>query len=351
MKNLRILSVGGFSGLGDSNTCTLRDKVLQLFGSVDHVDTTRKPYNLYYRICNRLFRMGLNIGLPDLAGANEEIVRFVRNKEIKYDIVWIDKGIIVRKNTFKEIRRCQPQVKIIGYSPDWMVGRHNQSRQFLESLPFYDCYVTTKSYAVDDMKQLGCRDVYYIGNAFQRDFHRPYNLTADEQKRFHCDVSFIGAFERERAESIMFLADHGIKVDIWGSQLWREFCDSHPNLAFRGTELINEDYCKALSGSRISLCFLRKVNKDLQTTRSVEIPACGSFMLAERTTEHQEMFREDEEAVFFSNNEELLEKCRYYLEHEELRRRIAQAGHERCMASDYSYEGRIRMILEHVLNG
>ena len=74
-------------------------------------------------------------------------------------------------------------------------------------------------------------------------------------------------------------------------------------------------------------------------------------MLAERTTEHQAMFREDEEAVFFSNNEELLEKCQYYLEHEELRRRIAQAGHERCMASDYSYEGRIRMILEHVLNG
>ena len=37
---LRILSIGGFSGLGESNTCLQRDRILQKFGNVDHVDTT-----------------------------------------------------------------------------------------------------------------------------------------------------------------------------------------------------------------------------------------------------------------------------------------------------------------------
>lgn len=42
-KDMRILSIGGFSGLGESNTCLHRDKVLMTLGRVDHVDTTRRP--------------------------------------------------------------------------------------------------------------------------------------------------------------------------------------------------------------------------------------------------------------------------------------------------------------------
>lgn len=346
---MRILSVGGFSGLGDSNTCTLRDKVLQQWGHVDHVDTTKVPYNLYYRICNRLFRFGLNVALPDLCGANKQMRMLIDTHQ--YDLVWIDKGIIIRESTFEYIRNRQPQAKIVGYSPDWMMGRHNQSRQFIESLPYYDCYVTTKSYAVEDMKSAGCRDVIYIGNGYQKGFHRPYLLTDEEKKQFGCDVGFIGAYEKERAESILYLANHGIRVNIWGGLEWKSFCEQSENLCFRGTELLGPDYCKALSGCKISLCFLRKINRDQQTTRSVEIPACGSMMLAERTSEHLQLFEEDKEAVYFSSDEELLEKCRQYLKDDILREQVANAGYNRCILSDYSYHGRIREIINHVMNG
>ena len=60
-------------------------------------------------------------------------------------------------------------------------------------------------------------------------------------------------------------------------------------------------------------------------------------------------FRENKEAVYFSSNEELLEKCNYYLLHEEERKAIAAAGRKRCVNSDYSNDKMIRYVIDIIL--
>ncbi|RPI71813.1 MAG: glycosyltransferase family 1 protein, partial [Geobacteraceae bacterium] len=109
-----------------------------------------------------------------------------------------------------------------------------------------------------------------------------------------------------------------------------------------------EDYSKAICATKINLNFLRKVNRDEVTSRSVEIPACGGFMLAERTCRHGEFFEEGKEAEFFSSNDELLAKITYYLAHDEERGRIARAGRERCVKSGYSMRVQLRQMIEAI---
>jgi spore maturation protein CgeB len=77
-------------------------------------------------------------------------------------------------------------------------------------------------------------------------------------------------------------------------------------------------------------------------------PACGGFMLAERTDEHLSLFQEGKEAEYFSSNEELLEKCKYYLLHEDSRKSIAVAGRKRCETSGYSNKEAIKRMLDEV---
>jgi len=122
----------------------------------------------------------------------------------------------------------------------------------------------------------------------------------------------------------------------------------HPNLIVEHAPLWGEDYVSAICSFDINLCFLRKSNRDLQTTRTVEIPACGAFMIAERTDEHLEMFKEGKEAVFFSSNEELVGLVRYYLRNEEARLEIASAGRKRCLQSGYDYESRLGLVLDEL---
>ena len=81
----------------------------------------------------------------------------------------------------------------------------------------------------------------------------------------------------------------------------------------------------------------------------MEIPACGSLLMAERTPEHEQLFKDKEEAVFFSSDQELLDLCRYYIAHDDERKRIAMAGRARCIKSCYSNEETIKGIIKTIL--
>ena len=133
---------------------------------------------------------------------------------------------------------------------------------------------------------------------------------------------------------------------VWGNGWHR--VRSRPNLRIEGRAAEGRDFARVASASRINLGFLRKLNRDRQTTRSVELPACGAFMLAERTDEHRALFEEGKEAEFFADEEELIAKCRRYLGDEPARARIAAAGRARCLAAGYRNDDRMAEAL-HVL--
>ena len=340
---MKILSVGALSGL--SNTCLHRNWALHKIADyVDEVKTDVHPWSFWCKIRFHLFQLGLPVTIPDNNGENKTICSLVSQNN--YDIVWIDKGQTIFPETLHFIKKVSPHSIIVSYSPDNMALRHNQTQQYLKCIPLYDYIITNKSYIIDDLKKLGAQDVLFVNNSYEDSFHYPRELSEQDIQELGGDVGFIGAWEKERCESICYLADHGIKVRVFGIGKWADYKNYSPNLRIEERQLLGEDYCKSLQAFKISLCFLRKMNFDQQTTRSVEIPACGGFMLAERTDEHLSMFEEGKEAAFFSTNEELLDKCRYFLEYEEERTRIAANGLKRCLEFGYSNIETIRKVLQ-----
>ena len=343
---MNILSIGKFTSAGISNTCLHRTWALERIGNVDRIDSTLKHGVWLWRIVNHLFvRYKLPLRFHHYK-LNTEIIKHINRKS--YDIIWIDKGVLIEKETLKTIKREQPKCLIVGYSPDNMAERHNQSQTFLDTLSLYDFYITTKSYTVGKLHQMGCKQVIFVNNAYEATFHHPYNLQLEERNRLGGSIGFIGAWEKERCRSILYLVTHGISVRVWGGGKWLKYKDRYPNLKIEECGLYSEDYNKALSAFDISLCFLRKMNFDQQTTRTMEIPACGSLLMAERTPEHLKLFDDGKEAVFFSNDQELFEKCQYYLNHENERKMIARAGYQRCITSGYSNYETLKKVIEQI---
>jgi spore maturation protein CgeB len=263
-------------------------------------------------------------------------------------LVWIDKGLTMLPDTLRQIHHVQPRCKIIGFSPDDMMNPANQTKAFLQCLPLFDAFVTNKSYNVSELQSLGCPRVIFTDNGFCPRTHRPMPVSAADRERLGGLVGFIGQWEPERAEALRFLAQNGIRVRVWG-YTWERMKKPPANLILENRPLWGDDYARAICAFDINLCFLRKCNRDLQTTRSIEIPACGGFMLAERTPEHERLFQEGTDAEFFVGNEELLAKVRLYRCEDARRNLIARNGRERCLSGGYSNTARLANVLKQLL--
>lgn len=262
------------------------------------------------------------------------------------DILWIDKGRYIDGNTIRKIRK-QTNAVVIYETLDYMFAPFNKTAQFMSSIPEYDIVVTMRR---DDAQyyEHGAKKVLRLYCGVYEPLYKKVSLSEDEKKTYSSDVAFIGTPEEERAQSIAFLIKNGIKLKVWGKlDHWKRMkCFSTLKPFFVDSFLVWDDYVKALNGAKIGLCFLQRASQDEHTLRSIEIPACGCFMLAERTRDHMDLFKEDEEAAFFSDNEEMLDKVRFYLKNSEKRDTVAATGRQRCVSSNYFFHWKYKKVLD-----
>lgn len=299
---------------------------------------------------SNIFKLGWKIGIHlDTERINKRILAQV--SAFNPDIIWIEKGNMIWPGTLRRLRRLCPDAQLVSYTDDDMFNTLNSTWAYRLGVKYYDTIFTTKSYNTnsDELPALGARSVVMVNKAYDRDQHFPVNLSPEEHSWLKADVGFIGSFERSRAEDIEYLAQQGIGVRVWGNG-WGVFKSKERALIVEGRALVNTKrdclYSKGISATKINLAFLRKANRDLQTDRSIEIPACGGFMIAEYSEEHAALFEENKEAVFFRSRSELVEKIQYYLKHDDLRIKIAEAGRKRCLKDDYSQKGRMLFMLD-----
>jgi spore maturation protein CgeB len=100
----------------------------------------------------------------------------------------------------------------------------------------------------------------------------------------------------------------------------------------------DEEYVALFSESRISLGFLilgdtHRTSRPLRQIRLREFEAtmAGAFYVTGWLDELSLHYEIGREIVCYRSREELVERCRYYLAHDEERERIRRAGHERAL--------------------
>jgi hypothetical protein len=262
--------------------------------------------------------------------------------ENRPDVLWIDKGFWVYPWTLQAARRHARF--LVHHTTDDAFGKREYAWLYRLGVRLYDLHLTSNRFSVTELPDKYGVRVVRAGMGYDRDFHVPQPGVVPHPAK----IVFIGHWEAHSEQYVRVLRRAGFQVEVWGHH-WRKA--RHPE--FRSVRPLPGDrYLSTIAGAAIALCFLARGNRNESTGRSFEIPAIGSFMLAERTDEHEYLYGDGVGAAFFSNTGELLGKARHYLEHEEERRTIAATGQARCMALGLSWQDHMRRewpIVERML--
>ena len=320
------------------------------FGSTAH-----QRLRAFQEIAPEVYIFDSNIIYPQYRRSLSSIDRRLKNGPISYlfsyllkkwvntnkiKIIWFDKQNYLRPELLDYFNKIG--VYTIYFSHDDQFNIKNQSLIFHELIVKFNLIVTTKSYNVNEYKKnLNISNILLINNAADPSIFYPKH-DCQKEKQFNC--SFVGFFENDRFNLINNIAKYH-QVNIFSDD--NRWYQGASGIA-KNDSVWDADYNNVLNKSNINLCFLRKENRDLQTTRSIEIPMSGNLMLAERTSEHLNLFKEGFEADFFSSSEELISKVNFYTNNPDLALWIGGNGLARCINSGYTWKKTLTTVMNKI---
>lgn len=232
--------------------------------------------------------------------------------------------------------------------------------------PAFNYAVTTASSAVPKYEAMGYEGMIKSQWAVNHFEYRRLEVP------IKYDVTFVGQPHGNRRALIDALQQLGIDVQVWGhgwesgrigqSRMIEVFNESRVNLNLSNASAPPKASVETgwlyqlmarLPGGRYYRGVIRRLERlsrrirsedpmrTLETidpgyvqqikARNFEVPGCGGFMLSGDACDLAEYYELDREIVAFRSAVDLVERVRYYLDHEDERRAIADAGFERTM--------------------
>lgn len=231
----------------------------------------------------------------------------------------------------------------LNYLTDDPWNRLHYASWFMKALPHYDWIFSPRRANLDDLGSLGCHGVTYLPFAYAPDLHFPeVPGTAEEKRQFACDILFFGGADQDRLPYIQALVQNGIDVNLYGGY-WERF----PALRAHARGVADPGTLrKAVGGAKVTLCLVRRSNRDGHVMRTFEASAIGACMLAEYTEEHVEILGPDGDAVvYFRSDVELVDRARRLLAQPWERERLKERLMKRIVHGHNTYRDRLVTML------
>jgi spore maturation protein CgeB len=262
-------------------------------------------------------------------------------QDSSYDLVWVDKGVFLEPKVVKALR--DRAKTLVHFTPDPAFTYH-QSKLFYKALPFYDYCITTKSFEIECYHKFGVKTIFCT-QGYDPRLHKPYHTFQEKN-----GVVFIGHKEDEREEVLSKLVEANIPVVLAGIK-WQHFARRYKgknNLVYKGTGIFGDDYAKTISSAQLGLGLLSKWIPEKHTTRTFEIPACATALITEENTDTTKFFN-NEEAIFFSDHQQLIDVVKYYISHPVLIQAVTKNGFQRVTSGAFDYKNILKNVMTQVV--
>ncbi|QDT76779.1 SPBc2 prophage-derived glycosyltransferase SunS [Gimesia maris] len=200
----------------------------------------------------------------------------------------------------------------------WAIDTHLNFERCLQKAVQADFTFAAQRDGAARLKKAGIQTAIWLPLACDPEIHAQQELPKEY------DVSFVGHVVSGIRQELLALLQH-------------EFPNS----------FIGQEYYEKMAAiySQSKVVFNRSILNDVNM-RVFEGLCSGSLLITNDLTSNgqEELFQAGIHCVVYQNAEELIEKLHYYLEHDDIREQIAQAGRTRVLEA-HTYQHRMERIL------
>jgi hypothetical protein len=232
------------------------------------------------------------------------------------------------------IRKKHPEI----ITSCWNVDKRNNVVEFGEKLLklfnsvhlFYTiAYGNIKEY----QKHCPNTKVLHLQQGCDPQTHKTEKLTENDKKRYSCDVMFAGNIGKRTGRQPLFdliSKQRDLKFKLYGQKTKNFITDSAHNKACQCSKVVLGHN----SWPSVSISM---------SVRDYKIMAAGGFLLTEYCPDIETWFKIGHECDVYKTKEECLEKIRYYIKHDRLRKKISLSG-QSAVHEKHRYFDRLKQI-------
>ncbi len=303
----------------------------------------------YPAVMSRLGRHGMNRRLLEIAKAERP--------ELMFTVLFRDE---FEPTVLRQISDFPDTTTL-----NWFCDDHWRFEDFSRHwAPAFNWVVTTDSAALPKYAAIGCQNVIKSQWACNHFLYRRLDLP------LKYDVTFVGKPHGNRRDVIDALRDIGIRVHVWGKGWGHGRAGQQEMIEIFNRSRINLNLANASGAGRRrkwqralghAAHLARRSCGQVQSVqaaarrfaaageceqikgRNFEVPGCGGFLMTGSADNLPHYYQPDREVVAFDTFADMAYKIRHYLEHEDQRAAVADAGYQRTLA-EHTYAHRFAEI-------
>ncbi|MHC5033662.1 MAG: CgeB family protein [Planctomycetota bacterium] len=280
---------------------------------------------------------------------NGELLRLAQEGRPALHIAW--KGEVYRPETFRELRELgvynvlwHPDETV----PEWLPPLAKAS----------DLFCTQYKGMSDAYRAEGIENLDWLLDGITPSFFQYTDITPEERERYTCEVITVGTVDRipeyrKRLYALNRLIQEKFDVRWWGRKMsfrrnsLRDWF-SPGRRAWGGGMVWNQQFAKACHCAKVFLTLPRRpeISGGL-SNRAFWVTGIGTFTLTLYKEGIEEFFEPGKEIAVFHDHDEMVEKVRHYLAHDEEREAVAKAGQERTLR-EYTNQHLLEDFLERL---
>ncbi|MDP2157752.1 MAG: glycosyltransferase [Nitrospirota bacterium] len=310
------------------------------------ITSLNKPWNngWYYKV--GLEKNGYDVICFDPASERDPVNKALSmTRELRPQFILHTKDELSAE-AFQELRRV---TKVVSWSPDPIIT---------DWLPPYvaaaDLFLTMSEGLVEEFRKYNAA-TFWLSQAFEPSFFDAGEITPTDLQTFAADVTFVGNLGSKsqymtRRRYLERVIGEGYRFKWWGPRIPRKLSTlplvmGKLGRSYGGKFVWGREFAKVAQLSKVFLAFdsMPHVRKSM-SARMYTAVGCGAFYLCQHVEGIEEVLVPDKEIVTFHDEDEMIDKIKFYLGREDERKRIAEAGQARVLR-DHVYEVRTRQML------